>query len=180
MKHALAALLCTLAIAAARGEEVDTPSPATAASAPAPALAAPAGRTGYAFDNPDILIRQRLFGLAHGLSLLAAACLDQPQHATAIENAYAAWHAGQAGTIEILVHDLAAWYFGPRAGEAQWPDLAHALGLAESIQPALGQVALDDACASLPEAIARPRYQLDKLLAEANAATAPAADRAPR
>lgn len=169
MKHVLAGLFCAAVVATAHGEEPDA-APVTVA--PRPALQVPAERAGYAFDRPEILIRQRLFGLAHGLSLLAAACLDLPERAAAIEAAYAAWHAGQAKTIETLVHDLAAWYFGPRAREAEWPDLAQALGLGDSIQPALGQIALDDACASLPEAITRPRYQFDKLLAEAEAAAA--------
>ena len=44
----------------------------------------------------------------------------------------------------------------------------------------LGPVSLDDACASLPAAIVKPRYEFDKLLAEADApvaktAAAPAA-----
>jgi hypothetical protein len=101
--------------------------------------------------------------------MLAAACLDLPEHSTPIQNAYATWHAGQARTIETLVLDLARHYFGPRAAEAQWQDLARALNLNDSIQPSLGEVSLQDACASLPEAIARPRYQFDKLLAEADA-----------
>ena len=63
------------------------------------------------------------------------------------------------------MHDLATYYFGPRANEAQWFDLVRALNLPDSIQPALGEVTLHAACASLTEAIPRPRYALDKLLA---------------
>ncbi len=148
--------------------------PATPSSA-SPALEANPKRLGYAFEQPEILIRQRLFGLAHGLSLLAASCLDLPQHSEPIQDAYAAWHARQARTIEALVLDLSRYYFGPRAAEAQWQDLARALSLKDSILPALGETSLQDACASLPEAIARPRYELDRLLAEAAAETATAA-----
>ena len=122
-------------------------------------------RRGYAADQPEILLRQRLFGRAHGLSLLAAACLDMPAYSKAVQDTYAAWYAKQAGTIEIIVRDLARYYFGPRAGEAQWFDIAYALKLPDSIQPALGEVTLHAACASLPEAIPRQRYALDKLLA---------------
>ena len=69
---------------------------------------------------------------------------------------------------------------GPRAAEAQWQDLTRALNLNDSILPSLGAVSLDDACASLPAAIVKPRYEFDKLLAEADApvaktAAAPAA-----
>lgn len=140
-----------------------------------PALQAMPTRLGYAFEQPEILLRQRLFGLAHGLSLLAAACLDLPEHSEPIQDAYAAWHARQATTIEALVRDLSRYYFGQRAAEAQWQDLARALNLGDSIQPALGDVSLHDACASLPEAITRPRYELDKLLAEADAPAVKAA-----
>ena len=149
--------------------------PETAAPAPSTLEAMPT-RLGYAFEQPEILLRQRLFGLAHGLSLLAASCLDLPEHSEPIQDAYAAWHARQAKTIEALVLDLARYYFGPRADEAQWRDLARALNLKDSIQPALGETTLQDACASLPEAIARPRYELDTLQAEAGAPAAKAAD----
>ncbi|MCX7148174.1 MAG: hypothetical protein NTY05_02005 [Rhodocyclales bacterium] len=124
------------------------------------------GRLGYAVDQPEILIRQRLFGLAHGLSLLAAACLDLPAYSQPIQDAYAAWHVKQRATIETIVRDLSRYYFGPRADEAQWPDLSRALGLKDSIEPALGEVTLHAACASLPAAIVRPRYELDRMLVE--------------
>lgn len=129
------------------------------------ALAILPGRQGYAFEQPGILIRQRLFGLAHGVSLLAAACLDLPEHSGLVQDAYASWHAKQAKAIETLVHDLARYYFGSSADRSGWQDLARALNLKDSIQASLGQISLQDACASLPAAIARPRYQLDKLLA---------------
>jgi hypothetical protein len=124
-------------------------------------------RKGYATDQPRILLRQRLFGRAHGLTLLTAACLDLPAYSKSIQDAYATWHAKQGSTIEIIVQDLAAYYFGPRANEAQWSDLSRAMNLPDSIQPALGEVTLHAACASLPEAMPRQRYALDKLLAGA-------------
>ena len=160
MKRALACVLYAALLASAQAE--DAPSAVT--SAAAPALEAIPGRTGYAVDQPEILLRQRLFGLAHGLSLLAAACLDLPAHSTPIQDAYAAWHAQQRKAIEAIFRDLAQYYFGPRADQARWPDLSRALNLADNIQPALGEVTLHAACATLPEAIARPRYALDKLL----------------
>jgi hypothetical protein len=64
------------------------------------------------------------------------------------------------------VHDLARYYFGSRAGEAQWPDLSRALNLSDRIELALSEVTLHAACASLPEAIGRPRYELDRMLVE--------------
>ena len=177
MKRLLAGILLSSLLAAAQAEDA----PQTEAPAQArPALEVLPNRLGYDFDHPETLIRQRLFGLAHGLSMLAAACLDLPEHSTPIQNAYATWHAEQAKAIETLMLDLARHYFGPRAAEARWQDLARALNLNDSIHPSLGAVSLRDACASLPEAIARPRYQFDKLLAEADASaikkSQPAAD----
>ena len=164
MRRLFAGILCAALLGAAQaGDEPQTATPAEAQ--PAPEVLPK--RLGYAVDQPEILLRQRLFGLAHGLSLLAAACLDLPEHSTPVQDAYAAWHARQAKTIETLVRDLSRHYFGPRADEAQWPDLARALNLGDSIEPALGAVKLQDACASLPAALGRPRYEFDKLLAPA-------------
>ena len=142
----------------------------------APALEVKPERRGYAADHPAILLRQRLFGRAHGLSLLAAACLDLPAYSKVVQDAYAAWHAKQARTIETIVYELASYYFGPRANEAQWFDIAYALNLPDSIQPALGELTLHAACASLPEAIPRSRCALDKLLAGSVDVDAPQKD----
>lgn len=163
MKHLFACVLSAALLGPAQAE--DAPQTVTPAEA-RPTLTVQPGRMGYAVDQPEILIRQRLFGLAHGLSLLAAACLDLPAHSRPIQDAYAAWHEKQRTAIETIVHDLARYYFGPRADEAQWPDLSHALNLKDSIESALGEVTLHAACASLPAAIVRPRYELDRMLTE--------------
>lgn len=171
MRRLAAGVLCAALLASAHGADAPPAgtvpdAPATTPAEAAPPLEVPPNRLGYAFEQPEILIRQRLFGLAHGLSLLAAACLDMPAYSASIQDAYAAWHARQGKAIETIVHDLARYYFGSRADEARWPDLSRALNLTNTIEPALGEVTLHAACASLPEAIARPRYALDKLLAE--------------
>nr|AMK59233.1 Na+/H+ antiporter NhaD [uncultured bacterium UPO46] len=124
------------------------------------------GRLGYAFNKPDILLRQRLFGLAHGVSLLAAGCLDLSEHTVAVQHAYADWHARHAQALEAIVGDLATHYFGAQAGAAQWPDLVQALGLKQDIRLALGGFELSVACATLVAAIAKPRYDLTTLLRE--------------
>lgn len=179
MKRILACLLFGTLLGSAQADDVPAPeSPAATAATAAPALEVMPRRMGYALDQPEILIRQRLFGLAHGLSMLAAACLDLPEHSAPVQDAYAAWHAAQAGTIDAMAQDLARYYFGPRADEARWQDLVRALNLNDSIQPSLGAVSLEDACATLPAALTRPRYEFGKLLTEA-AAPAAAAPPAP-
>ncbi|MDK9702809.1 MAG: hypothetical protein OEL20_06680 [Sulfuritalea sp.] len=176
MKRMLACVLFGALLGPARADDAPPPeSPAATAAAATTAPAAlevPPVRMGYALDQPEILLRQRLFGLAHGLSMLAAACLDLPEHSAPIQDAYAAWHARQARTIEAMAQDLARYYFGPRADEARWQDLVRALNLNDSIQPALGGVSLQDACATLPAALARPRYEFGKLLTETAASEA--------
>ncbi|TRZ90815.1 MAG: hypothetical protein D4R84_15615 [Rhodocyclaceae bacterium] len=163
MRRLFACILCAALLGSARAD--DTQQTITPAEAQLLLTVIP-GRLGYAVDQPEILIRQRLFGLAHGLSLLAAACLDLPAYSQLIQDAYADWHAKQRKTIGTIVQDLAQYYFGPRADEAQWPDLSRALNLKDSIEPALGEVTLHAACASLPAAIVRPRYELDRMLVE--------------
>jgi thiazole synthase len=110
----------------------------------------------WATEQPDVLVRR----------LLAGACLDLADQAGSTQEAYAAWHAKQGTVIDGLVHDLSRYYFGARAEEAQWGDLVRALNLKDNIRDVLGEVTLDDACATLPTAIIRPRYELDRLLAE--------------
>ncbi len=163
MKRPFVLALCVCLLASARAEE---PLPLT--------------HQGYAFDEPGILIRQRLFGLAHGVSMLAAACLDLPEQSLAIQNTYAAWHAKQAETIAVLVRDLSAHHFGKRAAEANWQDLMRALKLKDSIVPSLGSVPLKEACATLAEALTRPRYDFVALLAEADTLPAPPAPSTPQ
>jgi hypothetical protein len=165
VKRILACALLALLSGAARAADVPPAIAPAATTAALPALEVAPERRGYAVDQPEILLRQRLFGRAHGLSLLAAACIELPAYSKSIRDVYAAWYAQQAGTLETIVRDLAAYYFGPRANEAQWFDLSRALNLPDSIQPALGEVTLHAACASLPVAIPRARYALDKLLA---------------
>jgi hypothetical protein len=167
VKRIFACVLLGALLASARADDAPPPvSPAATAAMAPPALEVMPRRKGYALDQPEILIRQRLFGLAHGVSMLAAACLDLPEHSTPVQDAYAAWHATQARTIEAMAQELARYYFGPRADEARWQDLARALNLNDSIQPSLGGVSLQDACATLPAALARPRYEFGRLLTE--------------
>lgn len=167
MKALAASAVCVALATPAWADDAppDTATTVTAAATPPPLKVLP-DRQGYAFDRPAILLRQRLFGRAHGLSLLAAACLDLPPHSKPIQDAYAGWHARQAKTVETIFRDLSSHYFGPRAEEARWPDLSRALSLPDDIGPVLGQVTLHAACASLPDAIGRPRYELDRMLTE--------------
>jgi hypothetical protein len=113
---------------------------------------------GYAFDQPDILLRQRIFGLAHGVHLLLSGCLDKNENTEAAQQAYDTWHMTQRDVLERVRGTLADHHFGAEAGRMQWQDVARALGLKETIYPSLGTLTLQEACATLPQALAQPRY----------------------
>ena len=141
--------------------------PAVAEELPVPPVPAIAGltpaphRLGYAFDRPQILLRQRLFGIAHGAAMLGAACLESTDHLAA--STYEDWRQGQAVTIDRIRNDLARWYFGTRAAEADWSDVARAIGLREQLDPRPA-AELADACRTLPEALSNPRYDFATLI----------------
>lgn len=121
-------------------------------------------RLGYAFEDGDILLRQRIFGLAHGVHLLLSACLDKNENAEQAQQAYDAWHAAQGPAIEAARLALAGHHFGPQADRTRWQDVARVLGLKETIYPALRAVSLREACATLPLALAQPTYDFARQL----------------
>lgn len=150
--------------------------PLTAFAQDAPLLPL-AHRLGYEFDRPQILLRQQLFGLAHGASLLAAACLEHADQKAA--DAYARWHETQEPAIRRIAAELAEWHFGARASEAGWNDIVRAIGLRDTLAPR-PEAELADACTTLPEALPQPRYDLGTLLiAVPPAPTFPAGQKKP-
>lgn len=130
-------------------------------------------RQGYAFDFPRVLAQQRLFGIAHGVSLLAAACLDVPAHMEAAGDAYEKWRDQQSAPIDAAEQELAVFYFGSRASEADWAHIVRALNLREKLDLDAEAPELAAACASLPQALQQPRYDLNAMfrLEEALAVT---------
>jgi len=133
-------------------------------------------RRGYAFDSPRVLAEQRLFGIAHGVRLLAEACREVPGSAAAVDSAYSAWRAEQQVAIDLAAAGLARYHFGGAATAADWQAIAGALGLKDRLEPTAPSEDLAAACASLPEALAQPRYalaermRLEELMAQVAAA----------
>jgi hypothetical protein len=117
-------------------------------------------RLGYAFEFPRVLAEQRLFGIAHGVSLLASACLDVPASADAAADAYTLWYDQQQKLIETVQQELAVFYYGERAQEASWSHLATALNLRQRLTLAPDSQQLSAACATLPQALQQTRYDL--------------------
>lgn len=146
------------------------------------------GRSGYAFDKPRVLLQQRLFGLYHGVTLLARACAERtrpgnpaksdshlrgaespepPSAASevasaepgdAVQAAYRHWRETQEEAIAAARADVGRYYFGAFAAEASDGQLVQALGLKPALDVAAAE--LDAACATLPEALAKNRYDL--------------------
>ncbi|GAB1394425.1 hypothetical protein MASR1M60_25890 [Rhodocyclaceae bacterium] len=110
----------------------------------------------YAFDQPEILAAQRLWGLAHGARLLAHACTQAGKGEAA--EAWVDWQERELPQILNAGHLLAKHHFGEDAAP---PDaLATALGLKQAL--ALPPDQLEPACATLAEALDQPRYDLAK------------------
>jgi hypothetical protein len=111
---------------------------------------------GYAFDQPQVLADQRVWGIAHGARLLALACA-RAGHGAAAE-AWVDWQERESAQIEVIRAALGQYYF--KTDDAPLDAVANALGLSASLS--LPPEALAPACGTLAEALAQPRYDLAK------------------
>lgn len=154
IRRACATLLLAVFALSARAQEVDAPSGA----------AAPRPRAGYRFDDPQLLTQQVLWGIFHGARLLGLACQARGDHRAAL--AYADWMERQRPRIRGAQRDLARFYFHRESAAPE------AISAALGLRPNLGVAPklLSEACATLPEALSRERYDLDRLYAERRAA----------
>lgn len=111
---------------------------------------------GYVFERPELLADQLIWGIAHGVRLLALACARAGRGDAA--EAWVAWQERERPQILAANRRLGLHYFG--LADAPADALAGALGLAGAL--ALPPEQLEPACASLAEALAQPRYDLGK------------------
>ena len=125
-----------------------------------PVSSEPVMPSGYVFDNPQLLTQQLLWGIVHGVRLLGLAC--QQRGDTAAAEAYLAWLDRQQVRLQAAERDLAGHYFGRRTASPE--ALAQALALKPTL--AVEDDLLQQACASLPEALAQERYDLEKFYAD--------------
>lgn len=115
-------------------------------------------RQGYAFEHPRILTRQRLFGLHHGATLLAATCVERDLNTSAIMMSALDWERVHDEFMSQTRTELLRFYYGDKASLAVSGHLVRALNLRESL--AVPETSLPAACATLPEALRQPRYDL--------------------
>ncbi|MCX7898104.1 MAG: hypothetical protein N2441_09550 [Rhodocyclaceae bacterium] len=111
-------------------------------------------RWGYAFEAPEVLAAQRIWGIAHAAKLLARACAEIGDVA-AVE-AWADWQARESQEITAAAAMLSRYHFG--ADTASHAALATVLNLASQLD--LTAELRRDACATLPQALMSERYDL--------------------
>jgi hypothetical protein len=116
----------------------------------------PALPQGYAFDQPEVLADQRLWGIAHGVRLLALACVQAGKGSAA--EAWVDWQEREAVVLEGIRSRLAMHYF--KHTDKPHDAITAALGLAGSL--GLTQEMLLPACETLADALGQPRYELLK------------------
>jgi hypothetical protein len=125
-------------------------------AAPVRGQEAPARTDGYEFGKPRLLTQQLIWGLAHGVKLLAETCRGQ-EVGQAVASAYADWLERYKLRIQGAARDLSRHYFGQDAVAAEALNAALHLKAQLDLPP-------DDlapACSSAVQAIEAPRHDLD-------------------
>jgi len=157
VKRAVLALALGLAITTVFAREL----PPQRSVTPVQAATLP---TGYVFDNPQLLAQQLLWGIVHGVRLLGITC--QARGYSGAAEAYADWMDRQKNRLQAAERDLARHYFGRDTAAPEDISAALLLKPALDISPEL----LAAACNSLPEALQKERYDLEKFYADRRAA----------
>ncbi|MDP2194402.1 MAG: hypothetical protein Q8J72_00260 [Rhodocyclaceae bacterium] len=127
----------------------------TATAAPGVSLE-PVVPPGYAFDKPPVLAAQLLWGVAHGARLLGLACAKNGHYAAT--QAWLNWQEREAAQIDAARRLLGNYYFGD--AEPLPAVVSAAIGLKPALD--LSSEALEPACATLAEALAQPRYDMNR------------------
>ncbi len=152
MHRMLVSTLLAMAFVA-HAEDARIESEATSLEAP-PSVEAPRVPSEYAFDRPELLADQLVWGVVHGARLLALACA-KTGHGAAAE-AWVNWREREAVPMATMNERLGLHYF--QRGDVPLDALVLAMGLKPALD--LPPATLDPACATLAEALAQPRYDL--------------------
>lgn len=123
------------------------------------AVASPV-RAEYAFNKPEVLAAQLLWGVAHGARLLALDCARNGKYAAT--KAWIDWQEREEPQIFAAARRLERHYFN--AEETLPAVISAAIGLKPTLD--LSPEVLESACATLAEALAQPRYDLLRLHAK--------------
>ena len=108
----------------------------------------------YAFDQPELLATQRVFGVGNAVTMLGDACADHP----AAHASYAQWRATNIDTLHHMTAQLATYYRIQALPDERQQRVAETMHL--STRLSLSDSALEEACASLPDTLVLPRMNL--------------------
>jgi hypothetical protein len=125
-------------------------------AAPARSQEAPARPDGYEFGRPRLLTQQLIWGLAHGVKLLAETCRGQ-ENGEAVAKAYAGWLERYDQRIQGAARELSRHYFGQDAAAVEALNAALHLKARLDLPPD----DLASVCSSAVQAINAPRHDLD-------------------
>jgi hypothetical protein len=120
--------------------------------------------SGYVFENPQLLTQQLLWGVLHGVRLLGITC--QVGGYTAAAEAYLDWMDKQGVRVRSAERDLARHYFQQESASPE--AISAALLLKSTLDISPEQLAA--ACDSLPQALKKERYDLEKFYEDRRAA----------
>lgn len=110
----------------------------------------------YAFDQPEILATQRVFGIGNAITLLGQICEDD----TDASASYAQWLSVNGATLKQMTIRLANYYRLPNQSDDLQQRVAATMHLKSRLN--LSDDAKLDACASLPKTLALPSMNLTK------------------
>jgi hypothetical protein len=110
----------------------------------------------YAFDQPEMLATQRVFGIGNAVTLLGEVCADDAAAAAG----YAQWLVVNGETLKQITHRLADYYRLPNTPQDLQQRVAAAMHLKSQLS--LSDDVKADACASLPDTLALPSMNLSK------------------
>lgn len=110
----------------------------------------------YAFDNPELVSTQRVFGVGNATTLLGQACADFPEAAAS----YMDWLQRNQATLTAMTDMLAIHYRIPVTSEDLQAHVAKAMQLKTALD--LSSEKLDEVCPNLPETLALPSLDLQQ------------------
>ena len=110
----------------------------------------------YAFDNPELVSTQRVFGTGNATMLLGQACAGFPEAAAS----YAEWLQRNQTTLTTMTDALAVHYRIPVTEDGLQARVAKVMQLKTSLD--LSSATLDEVCPNLPETLALPNMDLQQ------------------
>lgn len=110
----------------------------------------------YAFDNPELVSTQRVFGVGNATTLLGQACASFPQAAAS----YADWLQRNQATLTAMTDTLAIHYRIPVTAEDLQARVASAMQLKTALD--LSEAKRREVCPNLPDTLALPNMDLQQ------------------